>query len=83
MISDLLRRRPTEWDASAMSHGLIDAVSDERIEEAVDRTLRLRAEQDGTPLGSLAWAALVAGVLQRAERHLNERTSLLIPNRRS
>jgi hypothetical protein len=79
-----------------MAHGLIDAVSDERIETAVDRTLHLRLQQDGAPLGQLAWtaveetfctcvtgaedavehhlsgihAALVADVLQRAERRL-------------
>lgn len=41
-----------------MTHGLIDAVSDERIEAAVNRTLCLHAQQDGTPLESLAWAAV-------------------------
>jgi hypothetical protein len=81
-----------------MAHGLIDAVTHERIEAAVDRTLRLHAQQGGAPLGTLAWAtveetfctcvtgaedavehhlsaihaALVADVLQRAERRLGE-----------
>ncbi len=81
-----------------MAHELIDAVSDERIEAAVDRTLCLHAQQGGALLGSLAWAAveetfctcvtgaedavehhlsaihaaLVADVLQRAERRLGE-----------
>lgn len=77
---------------------MIDAVTNERIEAAVDRTLRLHAQQGGAPLGSLAWAAveetfctcvtgaedavehhlsaihaaLVADVLQQAERRLGE-----------
>ncbi len=81
-----------------MADELSVAVSDERIEAAVDRTLRLRAQQGGAPLGPLAWAAveetfcmcvtegedaiehhqsamhaaLVADVLQRAERRLGE-----------
>jgi len=41
-----------------MANELIDAMSNERIEAAVDRTLRLCAQQDGAPLGSLAWAAV-------------------------
>ncbi len=41
-----------------MKDELIDAVSNERIEAAVDSTLRLRAQQGGAPLGPLAWAAV-------------------------
>ncbi len=81
-----------------MAHELIDAVTNERIVAAVDRTLCLHAQRDGAPVGTLAWtaveetfctcvtgaedavehhlsaihAALVADVLQQAERRLGE-----------
>lgn len=61
-----------------MPNGLIDAVSNERIEAAVSRTLCLDAEQGGTPLGSLAWAAVeetfctcVTGAEDAIEHHLS------------
>ncbi len=41
-----------------MALELSDAVSNERIEAAVDRTLRLHAQQGGAPLRSLAWAVV-------------------------
>ena len=89
--------RSGRMDAS-MANGLTDVVSKERIEAAVNLILRLRAQQNGAPLQSLAWAAveetfltcvtgaddavehhlsamhaaLVADVLQRAERCLGE-----------
>lgn len=60
-----------------MAYGLIDVVTKERIEAAVDRTLRLHAQQDGEPLGSLAWAVVeetfrtgVMGVEDVFEHHL-------------
>ena len=60
-----------------MAYGLIDVVTSERIAAAVDRTLCLHAEQDGEPLGSLAWAVVeqtfrtgVMGVADVFEHHL-------------
>lgn len=61
-----------------MANGLIDAVSNERIEAAVDLTLCLRAQQNEAPLRSLAWAAVketfpacVTGAEDAVEHHLS------------
>lgn len=61
-----------------MAHGLIDAVTNERIEAAVDRTLCLHAQQGGALLGTLAWAAVeetfctcVTGAEDAIEHHLS------------
>ena len=68
--------RIRKGDAS-MAYGLIDVVTKEGIEVAVDRTLRRHAQQDGEPLGSLAWAVVeetfrtgVVGVEDVFEHHL-------------
>ncbi len=61
-----------------MANELIDAVSNERIEAAVDRTLRLRAQQGGALVGSQAWTAVeetfctcVTGAEDAVEHHLS------------
>jgi len=61
-----------------MANELFDAVSNERLEAAVDRTLRLHAQRDGALLGSLAWVAVeetfctcVTGVEDAIEHHLS------------
>lgn len=68
--------RIRKGDAS-MAYGLIGVVTKDRIEAAVERTLRLHAQQDGEPLGSLAWEVVeetfrtgVMGVEDVFEHHL-------------
>ena len=57
---------------------LTDAVSDERIETAVELTLRLHAQRGDAPLGALAWEAVeetfctcVTVAEHAIERHLS------------
>ena len=61
-----------------MSHELIDAVTGERMQAAVDRTLSLRAENGAAPLETLAWTAVeevfcscVTGAEDAAEKQLS------------
>lgn len=61
-----------------MANDLFDAVTDERIEAAVDRTLCLQAQRGGAPLGPLAWIAVeetfctcVTGVEDAIEHRLS------------
>ena len=68
-----------------MANELSDAVSNERIEAAVDRTLRLRAQQVEAPLESLAWAAVeetfctcVTGGEDAIENHLSAMHAALV-----
>jgi hypothetical protein len=61
-----------------MANELFGAVSNERIEAAVDGTIRLYAQRGGALLGSLAWMAVeetfctcVTGVEGSIEHHLS------------
>ena len=67
-----------------MAHELID-VSNERSCAAVDRTLRLHANQGETPLGLLAWVAVeeifctgVTGVKDAFEHRLSVIHAVLV-----
>lgn len=72
-------------DDTSVVSGSTSAVSNEQIEAAVDRTLRLRSQQDGALLGPLAWAVVeetfctcVTGAEDAFERPLSATQAALV-----